>query len=126
MRGLRYGPTLSLLQYSSSPFSKHSTTLRTERDAAPWLWYDAPPPPIFLLSQFSLDLFFIFCRRQNPNYVSAKLNGIVMTMFHEDLNGQEAPFGVVTFAGADSARLPARGSAVVQAQVCVVAVDHYC
>ncbi len=40
-----------------------------------------------------------------------------MTMFHEDLAGEEAPFGVVTFAGADAARLPARGSAVVQAQV---------
>lgn len=54
---------------------------------------------------------------QNPNYVPAKLNGIVMTMFHEDLAGEEAPFGVVVFSGNDAARLPARGSAVVQAQV---------
>jgi len=47
-----------------------------------------------------------------------------MTMFHEDLAGEEAPFGVVTFAGADAARLPARGSAVVQAQVRNGRVDH--
>lgn len=55
--------------------------------------------------------------RQNPNYLSATLNGIVMTMYHEDLAGREAPFGIVTFAGENAARLPARGSAVVQAQV---------
>lgn len=63
----------------------------------------ALPPTIFLF--------------QNPNYVSAKLNGIVMTMFHEDLAGEEAPFGVVTFSGEDVAKLPARGSAVVRAEV---------
>lgn len=40
-----------------------------------------------------------------------------MTMFHENLSGEEAPFGVVTFSGENAAKLPARGSAVVQAQV---------
>ncbi|CAN0213418.1 unnamed protein product [Ectocarpus sp. 6 AP-2014] len=58
----------------------------------------------------------------NPNYVPATLKGIVMTMFHEDLGGEEAPFGVVTFAGENAARLPARGSAVVQAQMEVVSL----
>lgn len=41
-----------------------------------------------------------------------------MTMFHEDSAGEEAPFGVVTFSGDAAARLPARGSAIVDAQVC--------
>lgn len=54
---------------------------------------------------------------QNPNYVPATLKGMVMTMFHEDSAGEEAPFGVVTFSGDAAARLPARGSAIVDAQV---------
>ncbi|CAM9511666.1 unnamed protein product [Scytosiphon promiscuus] len=58
----------------------------------------------------------------NPNYISARLNGIVMTMFHENLSGEEAPFGVVTFSGENAAKLPARGSAVVQAQMEVVSL----
>eukprot|EP00903_Cladosiphon_okamuranus_P018323 g16857.t1 len=58
----------------------------------------------------------------NPNYVPATLKGIVMTMFHEDLAGEEAPFGVVTFSGESAARLPARGSAIVNAQMEVVSL----
>lgn len=54
---------------------------------------------------------------QNPNYVPATLNGLVMTMFHEDSAGEEVPFGVVVYSGKESTRLPARGSAVVQAEV---------
>lgn len=72
-----------------------------------------PPRPIrFDSARFSISFFF-----QNPNYVPATLKGIVMTMFHEDLAGEEAPFGVVTFSGDAAARLPARGSAIVDAQV---------
>lgn len=68
-----------------------------------------------------IDRFFPSClvriRVQNPNYVPARLNGVVMAMFHENLEGKEAPFGVVTFSGKDTANLPARGSAIIQAQV---------
>lgn len=63
---------------------------------------------------FALAVIMLF---QNPNYVPATLKGMVMTMFHEDSAGEEAPFGVVTFSGDAAARLPARGSAIVDAQV---------
>lgn len=58
----------------------------------------------------------------NPNYVPATLNGIVMTMFHEDLEGEEAPYGIVKVREGTRARLPARGSALVQAQLEIVSM----
>lgn len=70
---------------------------------------DSLPPPVALL--------FNIYERQNPNYVPATLNGLVMTMFHEDSAGEEVPLGVVVYSGKGSARLPARGSAIVQAEV---------
>eukprot|EP00904_Undaria_pinnatifida_P002477 jgi/Undpi1/1222/HiC_scaffold_108.g14136.m1 len=58
----------------------------------------------------------------NPNYVPATLNGLVMTMFHEDSTGEEVPFGVVVYSGKESARLPARGSAIVQAEMEIISL----
>ena len=47
----------------------------------------------------------------------AKLKGLVMTMFHHNLVGEEAPFGMITFTAKDATFLPARGSAAVKAEV---------
>ncbi|CAN0459409.1 unnamed protein product [Ascophyllum nodosum] len=58
----------------------------------------------------------------NPNYVPAKLKGLVMTMFHHNLVGEEAPFGMITFTAKDATFLPARGSAVVKAEMEVVSM----
>lgn len=68
---------------------------------------------------FVVLLFFclFFCLVQNPNYTPATLKGVLMTMLHQDMAGQEAPFGYVTFTGEHPAKLPARGSAIVQAEV---------
>lgn len=40
-----------------------------------------------------------------------------MTLFHEDIAGEEAPYGTVSVRKGEHARLPKRGSTIVQAQV---------
>lgn len=54
---------------------------------------------------------------KNPNYVPATLNGIVMTLYHENISGLEAPYGAVSVQDGEQPTLPARSSTVVRAQV---------
>ncbi|CAM9736470.1 unnamed protein product [Discosporangium mesarthrocarpum] len=55
----------------------------------------------------------------NPNYVSATLNSIQMVLFHDDLSGREAAFGVISVPGGGGVELPARGSRIVDSQLLV-------
>lgn len=93
-------------QLSKPVFNQAATNFAVLSDSFP-----GPLALLRLLNNINIP------RRQNPNYVPATLNGLVMTMFHEDSTGEEVPFGVVVYSGKESARLPARGSAIVQAEV---------